>query len=92
MKFLLIARAGDFLPEVEEMARLNENDIFVYVDDNPEARCHSVIGTLMFLPTLYQRLSQCNRGVGNNLNGLLQTRVLMEVGIILPRLSIQLPM
>ena len=51
MKSLLIVGAGNFPPEVEELARLNGYDDFVFVDDNPYARCQPVIGPLMYLPT-----------------------------------------
>lgn len=49
MKPLLIVGAGNFPPEVEELARLNSYDTFSFVDDNPESRCQPEIGSLMFM-------------------------------------------
>ena len=50
MKTLLIVGAGNFPPEVEELARLCGYDDFAFVDDNPKARCQPVIGPLSYLP------------------------------------------
>ena len=51
MKSLLIIGAGNFPPEVEELARLNGYDSIAFIDDNPKARCQPVIGNLASIPT-----------------------------------------
>lgn len=86
MKSLLIVGAGNFPPEVEELARLNGYDTFAYVDDNPKARCQPVIGPLMFLPTYKKDYPDAIVAFGNNMNRLLQTKVLIDAGYNIPTL------
>ena len=84
MKPLLIVGAGNFPPEVEELARLNGYNTFAYVDDNPQARCQPVIGPLSFLPTYKKEYPDAIVAFGNNPNRLLQTKVLMDAGYYVP--------
>ena len=86
MKSLLIVGAGNFPPEVEELARLNGYNDFVFVDDNPYARCQPVIGSLMYLPTFKKDYSDAIVAFGNNQNRLLQTKVLQDAGYYIPTL------
>lgn len=86
MKSLLIVGAGNFPPEVEELARLCGYDTFAFVDDNPEARCQPVIGSLMFLPTYRKDYSDAIVAFGDNSNRLLQTKVLLNDGYNVPTL------
>lgn len=86
MKSLLIVGAGNFPPEVEELARLNGYDSFAYVDDNPEARCQPIIGPLMLLPTYRKDYTDSIVAFGNNTNRLLQTKVLLDAGYNIPTL------
>lgn len=86
MKPLLIVGAGSFPPEVEELARLNGYDTFAYVDDDPEARCRPVIGSLAFLPAFKKDFPDAIAAFGNNSNRLLQTKALMDAGYHIPTL------
>ncbi|SEG13995.1 transferase hexapeptide (six repeat-containing protein) [Eubacterium ruminantium] len=86
MKSLLIVGAGNFPPEVEELARLNGYDDFAFVDDNPSARCQPVIGSLMFLPTYRKDYPDAIVAFGDNSNRLLQTKVLLNDGYNVPTL------
>ena len=86
MKSLLIVGAGNFPPEVEELARLNGYDNFAYIDDNPNARCQPVIGPLMLLPKYRKDYSDAIVAFGNNQNRLLQTKVLQDAGYNIPTL------
>ena len=86
MKPLLIVGAGNFPPEVEELARLNGYDDFAFVDDNPSARCQPVVGPLMFLPTYKKDYPDAIVAFGNNQNRLLQTKVLQDAGYNIPTL------
>lgn len=86
MKSLLIVGAGNFPPEVEELARLNGYDDFAFVDDNPSARCQPVVGPLMFLPTYRKNYTDAIVAFGNNSNRLLQTKVLQDAGYNIPTL------
>jgi acetyltransferase-like isoleucine patch superfamily enzyme len=84
MKKLLIVGAGNFPPEVEELARLNGYDTFAFVDDNPNARCQPVIGPLMFLPQYKKDYPDAIVALGLNDMRLLQTKVLLECGYNVP--------
>lgn len=86
MKSLLIVGAGNFPPEVEELARLNGYDNFAYIDDNPNARCQPVIGPLMLLSKYRKDYSDAIVAFGNNQNRLLQTKVLHDAGYNIPTL------
>ncbi len=86
MKSLLIVGAGNFPPEVEELARLSGYDTFAFVDDNPEARCQPVIGPLKFLPAYRKDYRDAIAAFGNNANRLLQTMVLQDAGYNIPTL------
>jgi acetyltransferase-like isoleucine patch superfamily enzyme len=86
MKRLLIVGAGNFAPEVEELARINGYTDFAYVDDNPQARCQPVIGPLTMLPTYKGDYPDAIVALGNNMNRLLQTKVLLEDGYNVPTL------
>ena len=86
MKSLLIVGAGNFPPEVEELAKLNGYDNFAYIDDNPNARCQPVIGPLMLLPKYRKDYSDAIVAFGNNQNRLLQTKVLQDAGYNIPTL------
>ena len=84
MKSLLIVGAGSFPPEVEELARFYGYDDFVYVDDNPEARCQPVIGPLACLPACRKDYPDAIVAFGNNENRLRQTKVLQDAGFNIP--------
>lgn len=86
MKSLLIVGAGNFPPEVEELARLNCYDDFAFVDDNPQARCQPVIGPLASLPTYRKDYPDAIVAFGNNATRLLQTKVLLDAGYNIPTL------
>ena len=86
MKSLLIIGAGNFPPEVEELAHLCGYDHFAYVDDNPAARCQPVIGSLKFLPTYKKDYPDAIVAFGNNQNRLLQTIALQDAGYYIPTL------
>lgn len=86
MKSLLIVGAGNFPPEVEELARLRGYDRFAYVDDNPEARCQPVIGPLDLLLTFREDYTDAIVAFGNNANRLQQTKVLQDAGYNVPAL------
>ena len=86
MKSLLIIGAGNFPPEVEELAHLCGYDHFAFVDDNPAARCQPVIGPLKFLPTYKKDYPDAIVAFGNNQNRLLQTKALQDAGYHIPTL------
>lgn len=86
MKSLLIVGAGNFPPEVEELACLCGYDDFAYLDDNPVARCQSVISPLKFLPTYKKDYQDAIVAFGNNQNRILQTKVLQDAGYHIPTL------
>lgn len=86
MKTLLIVGAGNFPPEVEELARLNGYDNFAFVDDNLSARCQPVIGPLITLPTHRKDYTDAIVAFGNNSKRLFQTKVLLDTGYDIPTL------
>lgn len=86
MKTLLIVGAGNFPPEVEELARLCGYDDFAFVDDNPKARCQPVIGPLSYLPAYKKDFSDAIVAFGNNNNRLLQSKVLVKAEYYIPTL------
>lgn len=84
MKKLLIIGAGNFPPEVEELAKLNGYDTFAFVNDNPYAICQPIIGPLMFLPQYKKDYPDAIVAFGRNDIRLLQTKVLLNAGYNVP--------
>lgn len=84
MKKLLIVGAGNFPPEVEELARLNGYDTFAFVDDNPNARCQPVIGPLTSISEHVKEYPDAIVAFGNNERRLECTKGLLECGFNVP--------
>lgn len=84
MKKLLIIGAGNFPPEVEELARLNGYDSFAYLDDNLNARCKPVIGTLSSIASYVEAYPDAIVAFGDNRMRLLYTKKLLEMGYNVP--------
>lgn len=86
MKKLLIIGAGNFPPEVEELARLNGYDEFAFLDDDPKARCQPVIGNLASIPDHITEYPDAIAAFGNNERRLECTRKLIDAGYNIPTL------
>lgn len=86
MKSLLIVGAGNFPPEVEELAGMNGYDNFVYLDDNPDARCQPVIGSLDLIPMFVKEYQEAIVAFGDNEKRLSQTKKLLNAGYRIPTL------
>ena len=86
MKPLLIIGAGNFPPEVEELARLNGYDTFAFLDDNPEARCQPVIGGLASVSSHVGEYPDAIVAFGNNQRRLEMTKTLIDAGYNVPAL------
>lgn len=84
MKKLLIIGAGNFPPEVEEIARLNGYDDFAFIDDNKDARCQPVIGDLASIKEHIANYSDAIVAFGNNEIRLRYTKELQEIGYNIP--------
>jgi len=87
MKSLLIIGAGNFPPEVEELARLNGYERFAYLDDNPDARCQPVIGGLKSVADHVADYPDAIVAFGNNQRRLEMTKELMDAGYNIPVLT-----
>ncbi len=86
MKKLLIIGAGNFPPEVEELARLIGYDDFAFLDDNPNARCRPVIGNLASIPDHVADFPEAIVAFGNNERRITCTRQLQDAGYSIPTL------
>jgi acetyltransferase-like isoleucine patch superfamily enzyme len=84
VKKLLIIGAGNFPPEVEELACLNGYDEFAFLDDDPKARCQPVIGNLASIPDHLTEYPDAIVAFGNNERRLECTKRLLEVGYRIP--------
>ena len=85
MNTLLIMGSGSFSTEVEELARLNGYDNFVYLDDKAEsAYCHPVIGSMQSIKELRSDYSNAIVGLGDNESRLKYHSLLKEYNYNIP--------
>jgi UDP-N-acetylbacillosamine N-acetyltransferase len=83
---LLIVGAGNFPPEVEELAILNGYDTFAFLDDNPAARCHPIIGDLASIKDHTNEFREAIVAFGNNERRMEYTKKILAAGFFIPTL------